>query len=242
MIESIVVRVRLGTFARVLRKACYGRCMRKIVGLVAAMAFLAGCDHIIGPSVTGSGKVVSETRTTDKWNKVEIQGSANVVVDCGSDGPIKLEGDDNILPLISTKVKDGVLVISSDKSYSTHNVIKVHLNTRELSAASLSGSGDVAIHGASGKSLALQLSGSGNFDGDGTVDELSANLSGSGEFRLSKLKAGEAAVSIAGSGSADVFCTGTLDASIAGSGSVTYSGHPTDVKKNVSGSGEVVGK
>jgi hypothetical protein len=47
------------------------------------------------------------------------------------------------------------------------------------------------------------------------------------------------AVSIAGSGDARVNATESIDARVAGSGDVTYSGHPHDVNRRVSGSGSI---
>jgi len=46
-------------------------------------------------------------------------------------------------------------------------------------------------------------------------------------------------VSISGSGDARVNATDTLEARVAGSGDVSYSGHPHDVSRRVSGSGSV---
>jgi hypothetical protein len=46
-------------------------------------------------------------------------------------------------------------------------------------------------------------------------------------------------VSISGSGDAHVNATETIDARVAGSGDVTYSGHPHDVSRRVSGSGSI---
>ena len=53
------------------------------------------------------------------------------------------------------------------------------------------------------------------------------------------LRADKASVSVAGSGDVTVNTSRELDASVSGSGNVLYRGGPTQVRKNVSGSGVV---
>ena len=44
---------------------------------------------------------------------------------------------------------------------------------------------------------------------------------------------------VSGSGNARVYASGSLNATISGSGNVGYSGNPANVEKDISGSGEI---
>ena len=57
-------------------------------------------------------------------------------------------------------------------------------------------------------------------------------------MRADELTTLDAAVTIYGSGEAQVNATETLDASIAGAGSITYLGDP-EVSRRITGSGEI---
>jgi len=72
----------------------------------------------------------------------------------------------------------------------------------------------------------------------GSTDSLRVSIPGSGDLRADGLTARDAAVTIDGSGKALVNATGTLDASIAGSGSIAYLGDP-EVSRRIDGSGEI---
>jgi hypothetical protein len=56
---------------------------------------------------------------------------------------------------------------------------------------------------------------------------------------MAELQTLRTTVSIAGSGNALVHATQAINANIAGSGDVRYSGNPGSVKSNVAGSGSV---
>jgi hypothetical protein len=88
-------------------------------------------------------------------------------------------------------------------------------------------------------SFALSIAGSGDVVVSGTADEARFGIAGSGDIDARNLGAKKVGVSISGSGDAHVNATETLDAKVAGSGDVTYSGHPHDVSRRVSGSGSV---
>ena len=57
-----------------------------------------------------------------------------------------------------------------------------------------------------------------------------------------ELESATARVSVSGSGQADVVVSEELDASVSGSGAIRYSGGPSRVREEVSGSGSVTGR
>lgn len=214
--------------------------------------------------VTGSGKLQSESRAVGSFQAIALHGSMNLVLRQATREALELRADDNLLPLIETKVvsRGGVPTLdigSKDRSsFSTRNPITVTVDVVTLAALSASGSGDVSGEGLKAPALKISLAGSSdlklgkvNFDeasvkisGSGKADlsgkaaRFTLSISGSGDASTRELEADDVIVSIAGSGSASVNARKTLGVSIAGSGSVDYSGDPT-LKTSVAGSGSV---
>lgn len=189
--------------------------------------------------VRGSGKVVEEERQiTDSFDKVVCNGSADVVVSKGTGNALKVKADDNIAPLVTTRVEDGVLHVETQGSYSTQNAptVMVELD-HPLTAVTLSGSGDMRISGQDGSSLTATLQGSGALDVSGRVDQLNLSSMGSGDFNGQGLLADRAVVRSMGSGDTTVQAQ-DLNVQLMGSGDCYYVGNPK-LTENVLGSGDV---
>ena len=84
-------------------------CALALLALVAA-----GCGG--GSSTNGSGHVVTVSRSVADFSAIDLTGQANVVVSVGPSTAGTIKGDDNIVPLIHTDVRDGKLVISSKQA------------------------------------------------------------------------------------------------------------------------------
>jgi len=180
------------------------------------------------------------------------QGPANEAV---------VHTDDNILPLIDTRVENGVLRISPrpGRSFRTKHAIVVNVEVPDVSGIDVEGSGDIQCARWDGDVLQLTVRGSGDvrFDalrvpavavliagsGDvqlaGKVPRQGFVIEGSGDIKAGELAGEEVAVRIHGSGDAHVWATRALTAEVAGSGDVRYRGTAT-VVRNIMGSGEVV--
>lgn len=83
------------------------------------------------------------------------------------------------------------------------------------------------------------MSGSGKIIASGTAKRIRTTISGSGEVRAADLEVEECEVRISGSGDVEVNVKQALDATISGSGSVSYRGNPNQVNSHSSGSGKV---
>lgn len=67
-----------------------------------------------GPCLLGSGNVISETRTVEPFHSVELNGIGTLSVTQDGSPEVKLEAEDNILPVIRTRVENGILIIEYD--------------------------------------------------------------------------------------------------------------------------------
>lgn len=204
--------------------------------LPALMALL-----VVGCSVTrGSGVAASDERVVDDFDSIEVSGSVEVQVAVGPAAAVVVEGDDNIVEIIRTRVRDRRLVIDTEpgRSYRTSEPLIVRATTPSLVGIEVSGSADVMAAGVEASTLTLEVSGSGSIRPVGTAADLEVDVSGSGAVDAAALDASEANVAVSGSGSVVVSVSRTLRADVSGSGTVEYLGDPA-VDSAVSGSGSV---
>jgi hypothetical protein len=213
-----------------------------------------------GSMVDGSGNLIEDVRAVSGYTRIAVSGPIDVQLKRTGNERAVVQADDNIAPLIETRVEGGKLYVAAKKdvSFRTRNKLSVTVEFKQLDALQLDGSGDVladdikatifegVIHGSGnlkiGKleagTVAISIAGSGNFSARGRADRVGFVIEGSGDILAEDLQAKSAAIKIAGSGDARVHATESLQAKIAGSGDVRYRGSP-QVDKKIAGSGEV---
>jgi hypothetical protein len=191
-----------------------------------------------GHSIRGSGVRVDEERAVDGFHAIELETDASVVVRLGSGPALRLSGDDNLLPEVTTGVSNGVLHIDVRQSVSFRSGLEIEIETPTLDAFHIEGSGDVRVEGLAGQRVELAIEGSGTLRALGRTSELVASIEGSGDLELGELEAAHARLSIEGSGSMDVRVVDELRYSIEGSGEIRYAGDP-EVHGSIDGSGDV---
>jgi len=214
-----------------------------------------------GHTVSGSGKEVDVARNVGAFTVLRLDSSIDVHARQGATPSVSVHADDNIEPLIETTVEGDSLVVRMKKgaSFSTHHNVVVNVVFTSLTAvqqhgsgdlhidkvsgpkfeSTIAGSGDLQIDSAQVGSFALSIAGSGDVVIAGSADEARFGVAGSGDINARNFAARKVSISISGSGDAHVNATEAIDARVAGSGDVTYSGHPHDVTRRVSGSGSV---
>jgi autotransporter translocation and assembly factor TamB len=190
-------------------------------------------------AIDGSGVSKTESRAVGSFSRIDLSGSPDVEVAVGPATSVSVTADDNVLPTIETTVSGDTLSINSKGSYNTRLGVKVNITVAMLDGVSVSGSGDIHVTGLKAGEMDAGVTGSGDVTLNGAVDRLSAKITGSGDLRGGDLDAKHVRVTVTGSGNATIRATEELDASVTGSGDVRYSGNPPQVRKNVTGSGDI---
>ena len=106
----------------------------------------------------------------------------------------------------------------------------------------VAGSGDVEAYGLQLESCSLNMLGSGDVKLKGRTAQLTARVLGSGDIEAGGLAAVSVSVSNTGSGDMTIHAIDKLEATLAGSGDLGYTGNPAILKVIASGSGEVYKK
>ncbi len=157
----------------------------------------------------------------------------------GEPPSLTLAADENILPIITTKVSGGRLTVSSKRSYTTNNRVRVALSLPTLTEIAVSGSNHLDAKGFGKGDLSVSLTGSNDVALAGSVGTLTLHLTGAGKLAAKALAADAVQVTVAGSGDATVDARKQLQAKILGAGSLTVYGNPQIRQSSVMGSGDI---
>jgi hypothetical protein len=215
-----------------------------VTGALLLTLLVASCDEIGDGAneVRGSGKVVTEPREVSGFDEVVLTGFGDVIVEVTGTESLTIEAEDNILPLLTSEVISGRLELgarqSADQQLSPTRDVVFRITATELVGTSVLGSGNVVVSGVEAPSFSVSIAGSGEVSPEGTCDSLAVDISGSGAFNGEGLVARAGTVAVSGSGTSVVNATDELEVTVSGSGLVEYLGTPT-VQRTVTGSGDV---
>lgn len=212
-------------------------------------------------NIKANGEIITTTRTVNSFDKINVSGSFDVTLVKGKEGAITIKASENLMEVIVTEVVDGTLKIKFKKGVNIRNSKTIHITVsyESVEGVSLAGSGDIHSEGTlNAENLDLSLSGSGSFklgvastnlsssiagsgnmNLNGKTDVFSCGISGSGNINSSELTANIVNAKISGSGNIKVNAINEINAKTSGSGNVMYTGNPTIVKANSSGSGSI---
>jgi hypothetical protein len=210
--------------------------------------------------VRGSGDVVEEARNVSGFTRVVQASVGNVTIDQGEES-LRIEAEDNLIPLLEFVVSGRTLRIQTRQAVTIvpTKPINIYITMPEIDGLSVPGLGHIRAGELETGNMSVDISGAGNVDieqlradrldvkisglgslsvAGGAVDAQEIGISGSGSYDGLDLPSNEATVRISGLGSARVHVTGTLHATVSGSGSIRYVGNPR-VEKRVTGLGNV---
>ena len=213
--------------------------MKTFVLVVTLLALTAtGCHHKINAGVKGSGKREVQKRDVASFTSISSMGAFNIEVVAQKTQSLEIEGDDNILPLISTEVSSNTLRIKNDQGFSVSEPIKIRISVPDLNALHVSGAGTIDIAGLKNDSFAIECDGAPTIKVTGTTKTVNINTNGAAKIDTHALRASTGVVESKGVSKIDVDVKDQLDVNISGPSTVTYEGDPT-INKTIHGPGKV---
>ena len=197
---------------------------RLTLATLALLLASAACNIGFPNAVRGSGNIVTQSFDVGGFDQVELDTIGDVYIEQGDSESLTVETDDNILPLLDVKVKDGKLILRAQDGadFAPSNTITFRVTVRELSAVTANASGDFFVEPITGKSLAAHVNASGDVNLEGVeVGQFSVTSAGSGDVTVDSLEADDVKVELSASGSAALTGeTPSLNAEVNGSGSL----------------------
>jgi len=242
----------------------------KLLSVLLVAAGLAGCGIFsLNPdarSITPSDNIITENREVSGFTGVDMRTFGTITITQGDEEALVVGGSDNLVELIQTSVRDGVLVIEMEnisvETLETDKMLTFDITVKDLDHLTVSGFATVEMQGLETESLSLLMSGAGAIDLTNLeLDTISVNLSGvggvilagsanhaeieisgGGEINAGDLKCTTANTNVSGLGTATLWVTENLTGKISGAGSVHYYGDPqTNTSSSRAGSFEALG-
>jgi Putative auto-transporter adhesin, head GIN domain len=205
-----------------------------VVALIAGGVFDGSSGTLVG-----SGVPATEEREVDSFAGVELAGTTAVTIQVGGPQSVVVSADENLLDTVTTQVSSGRLVIGTDGSFTTASPMTVDVTVPSLEGLTLSDTGSITADGIRASELTVSLAGSGLVQASGRVESLDVTLAGSGDAELGGLEARTVRAVLSGTGRIVVHASESLDASVPGTGSITYLGGPVAVTESVTGTGTI---
>lgn len=231
-----------------------------VTGSLAALMFVS-CN-IGDEQITGNGNIRSEERTVSSFDEVEVQGALDVYISQGDVKPVRIEGDENLIPYIEI-VEQGdriTLRMRENVNINPTEEMKVYVTAPKFRSFDVSGASKVTGQTAidNNQNLSVIVSGASEVTIDVDAPEIKSDLSGSStlnlkgetkEFRLETSGASKARcfgllsentfANVSGAGDAEVYASVRLEAEVSGAGNIKHKGNAKSIKQEVSGAGSV---
>jgi hypothetical protein len=214
------------------------------LGLAPAFALLLALGIARAePSDSADPPQATQPRTVPAFHGIDLAGVLAIEVTVGKPASVTISGDADLVDKVTTTVKDGVLVIKTPEhrrdQHRRHRRLHAAVTAPDLSSLAITGTGTIKATGVANDRLAVDVPGTGALTVSGSTGALSVRLGGTGEVTGEDLAARDLVVDIDGTGSARLNATRSVDARITGTGSLDVHGHPSQVKKTVTGLGSV---
>lgn len=228
---------------------------------ILALSVLSTANHPVYTNGTISGNKIVKTqdRKVTSFHAIKVSGGIDVELSQGNELKLKIEADENLIALIRTEVKDGVLNIFHTENIRDSKILKVHLTFQKLDEIKASGGCDiVSKQKLSFSTLQTDLSGgcdmnlsckadklvcnhSGGCDAilSGEAETGNFNVSGGCDVKASDLHLKNCTVDASGGSDVAVNATGELTMKASGASDITYQGNPAKIIKSAHGASEI---
>jgi hypothetical protein len=201
--------------------------------LIVLLLFLSSCIFDFRETVYGNGKVVTEDRSADSFNRLKVSSGIDVFITQGEEESLKVIADKEV-HLVYKQLRE--IDISSAGDVEGTNRMKADDLDLDLSSA-----GDLVLD-VEAKRINCNISSAGDARLSGTCDELDADLSSAGDLYAWDLVANKAHVNASSAGNARIYATEEVDLSSSSAGDIYYKGDPKTINTNKSSAGSIIKK
>ena len=189
--------------------------------------------------VKGSGNSATEKRDVAGFRGVDASGVFQVEIVAGKEFSVEVDADDNLLPMIETEVRDGILNIGTDGRVSPKSPMRVRITAPDIDNLQASGVAKVSLTGVKNGSLSVDSSGASRITVEGTTGSLSVDVSGASKIDTANLQAENATIDASGASQVSVNASNEVRADASGASKITYAPGAKNVVKKTSGASSV---
>lgn len=211
--------------------------LKNLFFLLAAITLVSACDD---NGIFASGNIISETRSVDDFNSIDISVPANIYISQEPDQNLLIETHENIMNVVETVVINGELNITLSRSLRRVETLNIYISAADYERIELSGATILRSEGClTLDNLEIRSSGASNIDICGQADELDVRLSGASNFKGYGMESQIVNIRVSGASNMQVTAEQMLDVRISGAASVRYKGNP-QINSDISGAGSLV--
>lgn len=209
--------------------------------------------------VNGNKNVITQDRSVTSFHAIKVSGGIDVELSQGNELKLQVEADENLVALIRTEVKNGVLNIYHEDNINNAKTLKVHVTFKQLDAITASGGCDIVskqklsfgmlkVNLSGGCDLTLNckadnlvFTNSGGCDTKLTGEATNCTFSTSGGCDVDAKEFYLKNCTISASGGSDVLvnASGELTMEATGASDITYYGNPAKVSKSAHGGSDI---
>lgn len=210
--------------------------MKKLLLVLTVVLLASGCRMM---GVRGNGNIVTEEREISAFEILDVGGAFNVEIVSGKSPYLKIQAEENLIPLIRTEIKGDKLVISSRKNLNPRKELKIYIEVPDLKVADVSGASRVNAENVSTGKFAVYASGASHVTITGKTDKLLVEASGASHINTYEFTADEVKADVSGASSVKVFAKNSIVSEASGASHISYKGDPQKVITDVSGASSV---
>ncbi len=237
--------------------------MRFIVVLALALMMVSACCVFPSRKISDGqrGELFSETKSLDRYSKIEFEGGGKIVLVQGNSHSLKIEANRSVLKKISVKQEGETLYVGFTESVwrlSPIGEIIFTFTFESLSTFDMEGGTEIQAESLSAdtlnldfeggftadlgsldlKTLNVSMEGGGKFSAEGKVDTQNVKIAGAGSYQMADVESQDVNIKIEGAGNAEIWAKSTLDMELDGAYSVDYWGDP-QITQKVTGVGTI---
>ena len=223
------------------------RHLKILIPVTISILLLSSCGDWFFNCYQGNGVLGIEDRAVTSFDQIVSSGEFDIRIDGDTSAQyLRIEGDENLLDRVVTKVRSGVLYIELEDGNCIEPEVgmTIYIGSNTLNAIDLDGKGNLYIDDLSVSSLELNVSGDGNIYASGKVNNLEINIDGVANIIADEFRSNYCSIDINGEAYVYIYVNTSLVVDIDGVGTVYYTGNISDenVSKDIDGTGSVTRK
>jgi hypothetical protein len=158
---------------------------------IASGAFCVNCVQFNngGPTIAGSGHLVTQKRTVAPFTAIRADTAIEVVIDRTGTPSLSVTADDNLVSFFTAEVRDGTLylAVAPGRSFQTKKAV-YYVTVADLRAIESRGSGEIEARHLDSPALTVTVTGSGDVKLAGRADDFTLTVRGSGDVDAAGLR------------------------------------------------------
>src|SRR3954466_9499954 len=187
--------------------------MLRIAAVFSCLLFLTACNWSEcgdcmtkggeGPKIEGSGVIKTEARKVEPFTSIVLTDveSSYLVIERTGEESLTVTAEENLLPMFTSEVKDGVLYLTFKKGNSFHGKRPTYkVTVKELRHIHIQGGVAIEARKLESEKLSILVEGAAGGTLSGRVDDLTIEIKGAGQISAGTLYAKRARVSVEGAG------------------------------------------